>query len=118
MSTLFAMYVVLGFVLMLVALPLLFGKVPPNPLYGFRLRPATDDPAIWYPTNRHSARWLIAGGLSTVVVAIGLRLVPGIRLDAYALGCLAVFSVVLLAGLVQTIRFMNALARQKEQGPR
>jgi hypothetical protein len=41
MSTLLVMYVVFGLVLVLVTLPLLFGKVAPNPLYGFRLRPAT-----------------------------------------------------------------------------
>jgi repressor LexA len=34
--------------LMLLSLPLLWGRIPPNGLYGFRVRATLDNPDIWY----------------------------------------------------------------------
>ena len=116
MKTILVLYVLSGILLIAVALPLLFGKIPPNPFYGFRLSPALEDASIWYPTNRHSAKWLILSGVSTVVSAVALYFVPWLTIDAYAWSCLAVFAVVTGVGLVQSIRYMKALARAKDGG--
>jgi hypothetical protein len=112
MITLMILYVSSGAVLVLLALPLWLGKVPPNPFYGFRIAPALDDPDLWYPTNRYSAGWLIASGATAIATALLLALVPGISIDVYALGCLAVFAAVFHTGLVLSVRRMKALARQ------
>ncbi|MFO0909692.1 MAG: SdpI family protein [Isosphaeraceae bacterium] len=112
MVVLFWLYIVMSVGLIALAIPLLLEKVPPNPLYGFRVRTTLENVDIWYATNRYSAGWLIASGIAMIVAAIGLRFVPGLRDDGYALGCLAVFTAVFIAGLVQTFRYMNALARQ------
>jgi len=104
LTTILVLYVLSGTLLILVALPLLFGKVPPIPYYGFRLSPALDDPKIWYPTNKHSARRLIVGGASSIIAAIVLFFVPGLTIDTYALGCLGVFVFVMVVGLVQSVR--------------
>jgi hypothetical protein len=117
MTTLLAFYVAAGVMLVLISIPLLLEKVPPNPLYGFRLSPALDDPKIWYATNKHSAKRVICAGASTVIAAVALYFVPAISLNAYALGCLAVFTIVLVVGLVQSVRFMKSLARPSECAP-
>lgn len=115
MATLLTLYVVSGLFVVLISIPLLLEKVPPNPVYGFRLSPALDDPKLWYATNKHSAKRLMCAGASAVIAAVGLYFVPSISLDVYALGCLAVFAVVLVVGVVQSVSYMKALARQGEQ---
>ena len=114
MTTLLALYVVSGLVLILISIPLALEKVPPNPVYGFRFSPALDDPKIWYATNKHSAKRLMCAGASAVIVAVGLYFVPSITIDVYALSCLAVFAIVLVVGLVQSVSYMRALGRPGE----
>jgi uncharacterized membrane protein len=114
MATILVLYVGLGILIVLISLPLLFEKVPPNPSYGFRLPPALDDPRIWYPTNKYSAKWLILAGASAVAAAVALDFVPGITLDVYALGCLAAFAVVMIVGLVQSVRYMRSIATRQD----
>ncbi|MHC4837264.1 MAG: SdpI family protein [Planctomycetota bacterium] len=53
------------------AVPLLRGKVPPNHLYGFRVKATLSHPEVWYPANRASARYLLAYGIACVVAALG-----------------------------------------------
>ena len=113
MTILLGLYVGAGILLIIISLPLLLKKIPPNPVYGFRLSPALDDPRIWYATNTHSAKRLILAGASAVLAAIALYFVPAITLDIYALGCLAVFAIVALAGLCQSVKYMKAMAHSQ-----
>jgi uncharacterized membrane protein len=52
-----------------VSVPMILGRVPPNPIYGFRTRLTLSSPDIWYPANRF-AGWalLLAAGLSLALV--------------------------------------------------
>ena len=43
-------------VLALAALPLVFGLVPPNQWYGFRLPGTLEDPELWYQINAIGGR--------------------------------------------------------------
>jgi SdpI/YfhL protein family len=113
MSILLGLYVGAGIFLMLLSLPLLLKKIPPNPVYGFRLSPALDDPRIWYETNTHSAKRLMVAGASSVVAAIALYFVPSITLDIYALGCLSVFAIVAGVGFVQSVKYMKSMANSQ-----
>jgi uncharacterized membrane protein len=113
MTILLGLYVGAGILLVLISLPLLLKKIPPNPVYGFRLSPALDDRRIWYATNAHSAKRLMLAGASSALAAIALYFVPGIRLDIYALGCLAVFAIVALPGLIQSVKYMKAMAKSQ-----
>ena len=45
--------------LLALSLPLMYGRVPPNPLYGFRVPRTLRHPELWYPANAYSGRWLI-----------------------------------------------------------
>ena len=62
-----ALFVVLG-------LPLVANKIPPNRLYGFRTRATLADPATWYRVNRAAGVDFVVGGL--VLVATGYALPP------------------------------------------
>ena len=46
---------------------------------------------------------------SILITALLFYFIPGISVDVYALGCLAVFVVVFTTGLVQSIRFLKTL---------
>ncbi len=109
MTTLLILYLVSGTMLIALAMPLLYGKIPPNSFYGFRVSQTITDPQVWYAVNRYSAWWLLFAGVSIVVAAILLYLIPGISVDAYALGCLAVFTVTFTVGLVKSFRFLKSL---------
>jgi hypothetical protein len=77
MTTLLILHLGSGVLLMLLSLPLLWGKVPPNGLYGFRVRATLDNPDIWYPANKDAAKWLLWPGAVFVIAAVALYPVLG-----------------------------------------
>jgi uncharacterized membrane protein len=109
MTAILILYLVSGVLLIALSIPLLYNKIPPNSFYGFRVSQTVTDPKVWYAVNRYSARWLLIAGVSIVAAAILLYLVPGISVDAYALGCLAVFAVTLTVGLVKSFKYLKSL---------
>ena len=109
MSTLLWLYLICGTLLAGLSLPLIWKKVPPNGLYGFRVSQTMDNPQVWYKVNTYSGKRLFWAGVSIVLAALVLYFVPGISVDAYALGVLAVFAVVMVVGLVQTVQYMRSL---------
>lgn len=109
METLLFVYVGGGIGLALLSLPLLAGKVKPNPYYGFRVPQTLENPALWYATNRYFARLQLAVGLLFSAISLGLYFWPGISVDAYALGCLAVFLLLFIPALIQSWRYMKTL---------
>jgi hypothetical protein len=109
MSTLLWLYLFCGILLVGLSLPLIWKKVPPNGLYGFRVSQTLNNPQVWYEVNAYSGKRLFWAGVSTVLAALALYFIPGISVDAYALGVLAVFVVVMVVGLVQSVRYMRSL---------
>jgi hypothetical protein len=112
MTVLLILNVAGGLLLILLALPLLIGSVPPNALYGFRVAATLNNPTLWYAVNTYAARRLILTGACLVLAAILLWFFPGIDVDGYALGCLTAFIVVFGLGLAQSFRYMRALAAE------
>ena len=112
MSTLLILYVGSGLLLILVSLPLLWGKIPPNPIYGFRVRATLEDSAIWYPANKFAAKRLVWTGAVVVGSALSLYSIPGLSLDWYALGCLAAFVIAMTFALIQSFRYLRSLTRR------
>jgi hypothetical protein len=105
------LYVASGLLLVVLSIPLILGKIKSNGLYGFRVKSTMENPALWYAVNTYAGWRLLATGLVTVVSAIGLYLVPGLRLDNYALACLGVFGVVFVGGLVQSVLYLRKLKK-------
>jgi uncharacterized membrane protein len=104
---LLVMYLVMGLLLIGLSIPLMQNRIKPNGLYGFRIPKTMNNPEIWYAVNHHYSYRLLWAGASCVLAALILYAVPNLSLDAYALSVLGVFAIVFLAGLVQSIRFMN-----------
>lgn len=46
--------------ILLLSIPMVMGKVPPNGVYGFRTPKTLSSPEIWYPANRASGWFMLA----------------------------------------------------------
>ena len=111
MIPLLVMYVFCGLLLIVLAIPMLRGKVPPNPWYGFRVPDTLSDPTRWYKANRYAARWLLLTGVITAAAAIALYFVPGLSVDTYAWLVLAVFGVPFVLMIITSFRYLRRLPR-------
>jgi len=109
LSTLLALYAGANMVLALLSLPLLAGKVKPNPFYGFRVAKTLEDPEVWYSVNRYFARYQLAAALIGLFASVALFYWPGITVDAYALACLGVFVVVFGYGLAKGWQYLKSI---------
>lgn len=110
MQLLLMVYLLGSLVLFGFALPLLLGKISPNGFYGFRTSQTINNPQLWYAVNRYAARYLIVTAFVFALAAVVLYVLPGISLDGYALGCLAVFVLLFGISLVQSIRYIRQMA--------
>jgi len=111
MATILILYVVLGLLMVVLAVPLIKRKVKPNGLYGFRLPQTLNDPDVWYAVNAHFGRRLLVTGMATTLAALLLYRLPGLDVDSYAWALLAVFVLFFGVGVVQSWRYMNALTK-------
>jgi uncharacterized membrane protein len=117
METLFYLYVGSGLLLTLLSIPMIAGKVPPNPLYGFRTSATLRDPRLWYAVNRYSGQQLLVSGLVLLIAAVGLRLVPDLSLDAYALIFLAISVLALAPAFWRSFRYHEAKRKELQNEP-
>ncbi len=88
-------------ILIVVSLPLAFGLVPRNRLYGFRLPSTMTSDAVWYRANRIFAIAMIAAGLLWLLLQWALSIAfppPGGPLWADRIGW-AVFGISTLCAL-------------------
>lgn len=69
--------------MILLAVPLAFGCVKPNPFYGFRTNRTKNDPCIWYPVNAFAGRRLLTLGFIVLISALVLKYIPGIDSSTY-----------------------------------
>jgi uncharacterized membrane protein len=113
MTLLKTIYILGGLLLVLLSIPLILRKVPPNPIYGFRIRWTLEDPELWYSVNAYTGKWLVFVGLCAILGATGLALIPGISLDVYAFGNLGIFDVSIALAVVQSVRFLRKQDSQK-----
>lgn len=109
MIILMYMFLFTGVLLMALSTPLILGKIPPNGLYGFRVKKTMENPDIWYPVNAYSGKWLLAVGLIQALASVGLYYVPLFSVDMYAYAVLAVWLVMFGIAMVASIRHMNSL---------
>ena len=86
-------YLVAGGLLVVLGLPLYFGKVPPNRLYGFRTRTTLANPQKWLAVNRVAGGWMVlvgtaVAGIATWVARLGFSVQKAALIDlaVFALG--------------------------------
>src|SRR5262245_16471595 len=59
------------------AIPLMLRKVPPNVIYGYRTRATQSNVSLWYDVNAHfGRRFLIASVISGVAALVLWRIRP------------------------------------------
>jgi uncharacterized membrane protein len=113
MLILMMIYILGGSVLILLAIPLILRKVPPNTIYGFRVRWTSGDPELWFSVNAYTGKWLAFVGACAILSALGLALIPGISFTLYAFACLVTFIATFGIGMLQSIRFLRKMDSQK-----
>ena len=64
---------VLGWVLIVLGIPLAMQKIPPNGFYGFRTAKTLSDSEDWYRANSYAGKAFILSGLASVVGAMAYR---------------------------------------------
>jgi hypothetical protein len=109
MTILFYLFLGSGALIMALSVPMILGKIPPNGLYGFRVKKTMENPGFWYPVNAYSGKWLMAISLVMILASTGLFFIPGISLDVYAYAVLGVWLVVFTAAMVGSVRYLNSL---------
>ena len=102
-------FVTSGLVLATVCVPLIFGRIPPNGLYGFRVRKTMEHPEIWYPVNKYGGERLALASLLLVLAAFAYTYVPGISIDIYSYAVLVTWVVGFTIAMVSAFRYMKTL---------
>ena len=98
-----------GLLLAAFSIPLILGKIGPNPWYGFRVKKTLNDPAIWYPANVYAGKRLVVVGLVGSLFAVLFFFVPKIDLNTYAIGCAVVTVGGLIVSVVQSFLYLRTL---------
>jgi uncharacterized membrane protein len=108
----------LTFSVLLVALgvPLALGKVPPNPLYGFRTPATQADPTLWYPVNTRTGLDLIICGLVLGFVAWVLPKLVQLSSDVYMGAWTTSIVAALLFVFVRSGLLLRRLQKERGEG--
>jgi uncharacterized membrane protein len=103
-------FAVPALLLFIVALPLIFGVIPRNRLYGFRTRKTLSDDVIWYSVNRFTG---IAIVIASAIYLAATMIWPYSRAAAdnfsVWLRHLAAFAVPLIVGLIAAASYSKRL---------
>jgi len=109
MFTLMLMFIVFGLILAGISIPMILRRIPPNGLYGFRVKKTMENPEIWYKVNEHFGKRLFAASLIQVLVCVGLYFVPGLTQDTYSYAALAVWVVTFGFAMLASVRYLRSL---------
>ena len=118
MTFLLIVFLVSGAILIGISIPLIQGRVRPNPWYGFRVRRTLEDPKVWYPVNSYSAWRILGVGLVEIVVATALYFVPALGVAKYASIVGSVVVAALIIALIQSFRYLRQFTKDDEAATR
>jgi hypothetical protein len=118
LTLLLILFLVGGAMLIGISIPLIRGRLGPNHSYGFRVRRTLEDPNLWYPVNSYSGWWGLGVGAAEIVVATALYFVPGVDVAFYASIVGGVVVVGVIVSLIQCVRYLHRLAKEKEAATR
>jgi len=104
-------HILIGFLLMGIGMPLVWGVVPPNPWYGLRIPQTLSDPAIWYPANAYAGRLLVTTGILMILVSLILPHVKKLTRSGYIL----TWTIIMILSLAVTL-FLSWIYTQTLKG--
>ncbi len=112
------MTLVVPLTIIVLAVPLIFQKVPPNGLYGFRTALTTSSDQIWYYANKVLGIALLLAGVLWLVLS---RVLPGIihngraalRLTAWV-GSASIIAGCVISYVLTYARFRNTSGQRPD----
>jgi len=107
---LFLTYLLLGALSIVIAVPLIQGRVRPNPWYGVRVRKTLENQDTWYAVNAYFGRRFAVFGLCVAIAAVALSplgLLPHIGAAAYLFVGNSLIAVGFLWIMLDTFRFLR-----------
>jgi hypothetical protein len=66
----------IGIICIILAIPLLLGKIKMNHTYGFRLKKAFESEDNWFRINKYGAKHLLFWGVLLVMVGLLPKVIP------------------------------------------
>lgn len=109
-TILFLVYLASGLLMASLSIPLIRGKVPPNPVYGFRVARTLRDERVWYPANRYASQWMLGTAVVMMLAASAAYFfMPGLGVAHFAILCLCVVLAGVGISLVQSFRYLRRL---------
>jgi hypothetical protein len=93
------------------AIPLVLRKVPRNRVYGFRTRATLNDDLLWFETNAHFGRRLVAASLFSVV-AVFVLYYTALSPEIFVYAALGVIVAPALAAALDTFLHLRSLKRR------
>ena len=99
----------------LYALPLIFGWIAPNSMYGFRNQRTRTNSQLWYQANRIAGVYLIVA----MAICVGLEFaIPALHRGAasHIAAPLVQISGLIIANALTTFRVLRLIATQKKSG--
>jgi len=109
------LFAILGLVTILLSVPLVLRRVPPNPVYGLRVPATFKDEQVWYDANAASGRDLLVFGLVMALLAVVLP-VTGIRDVALAFTWAVVTGAGAMVVAVIGWTRANRMLRERQEG--
>jgi uncharacterized membrane protein len=100
-------YTLTALVLIFASLPLVQGKVKPNPWYGVRLPETMDNPELWYKANKYGGQLMTIVGLLILAATIGAYFAPHISMLTYVEICGGVTTFGVLIAAFVIYRFVQ-----------
>ncbi|MCE5324441.1 SdpI family protein [bacterium] len=92
-------------VLVFMSIPLILGKIPPNKMYGLRVKKTLESPDIWYPANQYAGWAMLWAGVTTLIMTTLLAFIPQVSIAVYGIVCLVVFVAAVVISVV--LSFIN-----------
>ncbi|MEN6319819.1 MAG: SdpI family protein [Syntrophaceae bacterium] len=96
-------------VFVVISLPLIFRKVPRNPVYGYRTRATLQNDALWYDANAYFGRWFLAASALASGIAVVIDLWRGISPEAYLKVSIVLLVAPVAIAVMLTQRFIRSL---------
>lgn len=110
MEAVIGIYAGTALLLILICVPIILERVPPNNWYGFRTPRTLSDSNVWYPANRIAGQYLSAAGvLILITTGIVSLFHENLSLKAISLTLLTVSLTALIGATVLSLMALRRL---------